>query len=220
MPKGGPIPSKDADFNDYVVNAVPYLNANKTRLGVSTANMTELQSLFTQWNTVYPKSQNRDLRTRAITAQKKQLRLQMSALLRKIYRDIPQSALTVSDRETLGLKLRDIEPTPVAIVAYAPTIALDTMRHLLHTLRIADPTNPLTRAMPKGHKAEVQWFVGNAGLSTDKITFDRSDTATRFLFKVAFGADDVGKTAYYRACYRNTRGQRGPWSAVISAVVG
>jgi hypothetical protein len=32
--------------------------------------------------------------------------------------------------------------------------------------------------------------------------------------------EDNGKTGYYATCYENRRGEQGPWSAIVEAVIG
>jgi len=227
MAQRGPIPATDADFNEYFERVVPYLDANKARLGVSNTALADLQSLFTQWNDIYPKSQNPDLRTSAITAEKNQLREQISDLLREIYRDIPESALTVSDRETLSLKLRDTEPTPSPVPDHAPDITIAEIRHLSHELRLTDPENPHTQAKPKGvAEIEVFRFISPEkpqptppAPPTDISQYRFVGNATRFLYTVEYTLSDVGKTVWYIARYVNTRGQPGPWSNAVNAAV-
>lgn len=219
MAQRGPIPAKDADFDDYIQNAVPYLNDNKTRLGISTANMTELYSLRVQWNVTYPKSQDPNQRTRSITANKRRLKSQISSHLRKIYRDIAESVLISADRETLGLKERDIEPTPMPIPDRAPDITIDTIRHLVHKLRLTDPENPHTQAKPKGvREIEVFRFFGDEP-PPSVSDYEFVGNATRFLYEVGFKKADTGKRVFYIARYVNTRGIPGPWSMAVSATV-
>lgn len=143
------IPRKDADFNDYILRAIPYLQANDARLGVSGPNVNTLVGMRNDWNVLYPKTQNPDVRTLAITAQKNDLKKEITDLLRAVYRDIPESRLTQDDRATLNLKERDREPTRVAVPGHAPDVDIEKVEHRQVTLRLTDPENPDTKARPE-----------------------------------------------------------------------
>lgn len=214
----GPFPTKDADFNDYLQPAVPYIDANAGRLNAA-SNQTALDTMFGQWNTIYPQSQNPNTATSTITAQKTQLRSDMEDLLRVIYSDIPESALTQQDRQTLNLPERDTTPTPVAIADHAPAIGIDSMQHLVITLRITDPDNPHTQAMPDGQGAEVNVAVQDMSATSFTWDADRSFITHRFLSDVQFEAGDVGKKAHFRCRYLNTRGEPGPWSDTMDSMI-
>jgi hypothetical protein len=102
------IPVKDADFNNYINIAIPYLSTNKTRLALTTAsqaNVTSVSALLitaaTGWNSVYPQSQNPATATSSIIAGKTTIRTQIEILIRAIFADIPKSVLTQVDRRYL-----------------------------------------------------------------------------------------------------------------------
>lgn len=226
-------PERDAEFSLYFHRVVNYLYGTDTpdptppsslpfntiRLGMNIDSLTPLWKQFNEWADVFPKSQNPDVRTRAITSEKNELRKQIEARLREMYHDIPESKLKTDDRETFNLKKRDTQPTPAPIAGHAPAPALEKTAHLVQTLRIVDPANPHTQSMPKGQKVLLERFVGNAGLAEATIPFGNAETVSRFLHRVLFTASEVGKTVYYRCRYINTRGLQGPSSAVISAVI-
>ena len=140
---------------------------------------------------------------------------QFIVLLRTIYHDIPESLLTVNDRNTLNLKKRDIEPSPIEIVNYAPNAILNSAHHLVHNLRFSDPTTPDSKKMPYGHKVEVQMAYKTAVAPV----WAKIGIATRFLFTVNFIDADLAKTVLYRFRYINTRGKQGNWSEILQAVV-
>ena len=189
-------PSKDADFNDYLVIAVPYLNTHAARLQISTANIAQLNTLYSGangWTAIYTKSQDPNTATSTITADKTTLRGDMEDLLRDIYDDIAESALTEADRQTLKLPERDTTPTHAPVADHAPTVTIDGYTHLQITLRITDPDNPGTQAMPKKQHAEVNVAVGTPIVWDPDRTFNTG----RFLKKVSFAEGDVGKQASF-----------------------
>ena len=212
-------PKPDAEFNDYIQRVTPYLITNKVRLLVSTGNITSLNLAKTDWDAVYPPSQNPDLRTTVITDKKNNSRKNYELLLRTIYGDIPQSVLTLDDRATFNLNLRDTTPTASREKEYAPVIALDKATHLIHSLRITDPQNPASRAMPAGQHVMLERFVGAAGIEPATLIFSNAQDVSTALTTINYTETEVGKTAYYHACYVSSRSVKGPWSSVFTVVV-
>jgi hypothetical protein len=73
--------------------------------------------------------------------------------------------------------------------------------------------------MPKGQKVMFERFVGDAKLDPATISFGNAEVIGRFLHHVDYPETDTGKTAYYRVAYVNTRGEKGPESAIFSKVI-
>lgn len=214
------IPNSNADFNNYWNRVFAYLNTNKVRLAISTANITAITTLNTTWTTVYPQSQDPAVSTRAIMTSMHTTRTQMETALHVIFNDIADSVLTTTDRTELGLPAHDTVKTRRNAADHAPGLAVNITGHLQHEVHISDPANPGVRAMPEGQKVNLEHFVGAAGLAPGSITFTNIEQVSRFSHKENYTEDDAGKTAYYRACYVSTRGEKGPYSAVMSAVIG
>ena len=108
MPKQPPFPSKEADVNNYFILVVAYLlePANATRLLVSGANQTLLASLLADWKNAYALTTNVDTHTKTATDNKNKIMKDLMTCLRSVYADIPRSAFTHTDRNTLNLQER------------------------------------------------------------------------------------------------------------------
>ncbi|MDR1679719.1 MAG: hypothetical protein LBR81_08090 [Prevotellaceae bacterium] len=59
---------------------------------------------------------------------------------------------------------------------------------------------------------------GEASKSNSDLAFVATDTASPHILK--FDSSEVGTMVYYRLRWVNTRGEVGPWSALVSAVIG
>jgi hypothetical protein len=233
MDTKGIFPKKDNEFNTYFLQVVLYLFGTNTpssvqpsglplntlRLGMTEDGLHDFWMLFYNWSVVFPKTQNRDLRTPALNEQKDVLKEDSEAEMRKLYRDIPESKLLPDDRATLNLRAPDTHRTPVPAAAHSPKMDVDKNEYLLQTLRITNPETPHTQAMPKGQKVVIEMYIGEAGLAPANIPFSVGFLATRFLHRINFSIADVSKTVYYRCCYENTRGEKGPWGEMISEVI-
>ena len=113
----------------------------------------------------------------------------------------------------------DTEPTRIDAVDFAPQLVVDQISVGVHKLRFSNPEDPDSKKMPKGQKIILRKAVGTANIPDGEIPWSGSETVKRFLHDVSYTAGDKGKTAYYNACYESNRGERGPWSDVIDAIV-
>ena len=116
-------PPKDADFNQYLVNAVPRLVSEATRLGISAGNVTELGTRKTAWDTTYGLAKNKATATTVIKQEKANQRKSFESFLRDLYNDIPNSALNETDRNILNLTERDAK-TPRGKISDRPIVGI------------------------------------------------------------------------------------------------
>jgi hypothetical protein len=219
MKSRGIFPSTDNDFNNYMIVVVAYLLANKLRLLISAANVTALTNILANWTTVYGQYINPNLKNTIIIEKKNNLHNDAETLLKAVFDDIPKSVLTVDDRNTFNLHEHSTEHAKMAKLDQGPVLSVDSSYHLLITIRIKDPQNPVSRAMPDGQKVILEQYVGDAGLMPPNIPFASARLVGKCLKEVDFLEADLGKTVYLRACYVNGSGDPSPWSIVISDVV-
>lgn len=220
MPNRGPFPDREADLNQYFQNAVPYVSfaANASRLGISETNLKELGIHFGAWNESFPASQNPDLATKTVVDKKNIAKEGVKAIFRKIFNDIPESALTSQDRNTLNLAApnptRGRNPRPTT----KPKGSVDTSKHLEHTVHFFDENTPNSRAKPDGVRGCQIWCkIGSPAADPSELSYLATDTASPYV--VHFNGADAGKVVYYWLRWENTRGEVGPWSDVIMATV-
>jgi len=226
---GGPFPKKSTEVNDYFNRVIPYLNTHAARLRVSTENLSALNALFDNnssaaqnelgWSQLWPLYFSRATVTPTIRDIIKARRAQMETILRTIYDDIPKSAFTANDRNTLHLPLRDSTPTTIQAVDFAPLLSFEKVSNGIQVVRIKNPETPDSNAMPPKQHAEVQQFIGEAGLKDKEVPFVPLQDIGKHLLQVDFVPEQKGKTAYYRARYKTRTGKTGPWSDVVSELV-
>jgi hypothetical protein len=216
----GPIPPQIALFDAYIRIAIPYCDTNKVRLKINALKIGALVTALGTWNlTIYPAYTNEATRSKDDTNNMNNLKETITDGLREIYGDLPESELLTTDRNTLNLPARDVVPTPAGVMDEGPTTTIESVKHVLHTLRFQNPKTPDSEEMPENQEIQLEIFVGEAGLTEDKITFGKSEKVTRFLYEVGFDPAQKGQTAYYRARYVNTRGQKSPPSDMMSEIV-
>ncbi|MCB9853514.1 MAG: hypothetical protein H6819_10495 [Phycisphaerales bacterium] len=222
------MPDAGGAFDAWQENFVAYAVAHSKALGLSDGDVEKLQEQSVTWQKHYAGlAAARAAYAEAASAKAlamKALKSQVRSLVARI-----QDAESTSDamRAALGITIRDSVLTPSDVPTSVPLISVDTSERLRHTLHFADSRMPTRRAKPKGViGAEIWVHVGGATPSIDPPStgslapFGFVNLATRTPAVVEFGGADGGKTASYVLRWVNTRGERGPLSAVASATVG
>ncbi len=218
MSHNGRFPSKEADLNNYYQVVVPYVTTNAVRLKISQDAVTALNSNFSAWNTVYPASQNVATRTKTITDSKNLANENMMSTLRTIFDDIPESVLTLEDRNTLNLQQRSTTRTASAVPTTKPVVQVDTSKHLEHTVSFSDEATPNSTAKPDGVRGCQIWMkLGSPAADPSELQYVATDTASPYVNH--FMGVNAGKPVYYWLRWENTRGETGPWSDAVMATI-
>ncbi|MGB9562012.1 MAG: hypothetical protein ACPL6C_04275 [bacterium] len=215
------IPRTDAGFDIFQANFIALVQPKLATWGIPATEFDALTALQTEWNSAWERAKNKDTRSRADVQAKREARKAYQSALRKFVRQwiAFNSKVSDADREALGLKVKDVEPTPMPVPDRAPDITVVEIKHLSHKLRLTDPANPHTQSKPKGVRAiQVFRYIGESA-PEDISKYQYVGDATRFLFESKFTLKDVCNNAYYIARYVNTRGIPGPWSNVVSAAI-
>ena len=218
MPKQPPFPSKEADVNNYFILVVAYLlePANATRLLVSSANQTLLASQLADWENAYALTTNVDTHTKTATDNKNKIMKELMTSLRSVYADIPRSALTTTDRNTLNLHERSSSKAPAAVPNTKPLGQVDISKRLTHEITSTNKNG--NAAKPTGvHGCQVWLKLGSPAVDPDELKF--AGTATASPFELKFKGEDAGKNVYYWLRWENTRGETGLWSDAVMATV-
>ena len=110
-------------------------------------------------------------------------------------------------------------PHPGRHPHHPAVLKVDTSQRLLHPIAFTDESTPTSRAKPNGVMGCELWVkIGDpAPAGPDDVAF--LALATRTPDREDFDAADGGKSAHYMARWVNTRGQKGPWSAVVKATI-
>jgi hypothetical protein len=127
--------------------------------------------------------------------------------------------VTDEDRDNMGLPIHKTTHTPSPIATTYPDFDVDsgTIRRL--TVHFYDQGQKKSKAKPAGqHGAEIRWAIlGSPPTKIDDLIHSSFDTRTPFTLQ--FDEDQRGQKIYFCLCWENTRGEKGPWSEIISAVI-
>lgn len=215
------IPDSDPEFNIWQGNLVTIVDANTTAWGIGADAVTALKALQTVWVTAFTRSSNYQSRSTADVRAKNEAREAYEKRLRGFVAEYlaSNSKVTNSDRERLGITVRSEQRTPVGIPVTFPIGKIDFSVRQQHSIQIIDSgTNG--RAKPAGVQGCEIWIKNGGEEPKDDGEFTYLALDTKSPYQVTFPATDIGKKMYYRLRWINKRGQTGPWSSIISAVVG
>ena len=210
------IPSADAEFHLWQGNLIPIVQSGVTAWGILAADTTALVALQTTWTTAFSKASNKQNRTAADVQAKDDARKAYEKGLRNFVAQwlANNAKVANSDRERMGLTVKSRTRTAVAVPTTAPVVTIDFSTRLQHYIAYVDEATPTTKAKPAGvHGCEV-WVK----LGTD-ADFKFLGTNTASPFQAVYADADAAKNAQYRLRWVNTRGEHGPWSSVVSALV-
>ncbi|MDR2292639.1 MAG: hypothetical protein LBE11_04100 [Prevotellaceae bacterium] len=127
--------------------------------------------------------------------------------------------VTDEDRDGLGIPIYKTTRTPAPVATTYPDFDVDSSVIRRLTIHFYDSGSRKSKAKPAGqHGAEIRWAILDAPpVSIGDLIRSSFDTHTPFTFE--FDENQRGLTVYFCLCWENTRGEKGPWSEIISAVV-
>ena len=127
-----------------------------------------------------------------------------------------------ADLRLMGMPGRHLDPkrpAPVATVFPVITVATLLVRHLLFSFFTLDPENRPRKHKPDGqHGVELCWIISAVPVVNIEQLLHSAFTTTTDL-DLAFTGEDCGKIVYFAARWENTRGEKGPWSPIESAMI-
>lgn len=210
----------DADFNNWVGVFVAYVVANKTALGVSTADADALSAAYTAWTAAYSAQQTTAAAAETATGLKDTKRGLLVTIVRALTGQMQKNpAVTNAQRQSMQITVADGIRTPAALPTTKPVLKVDTAQRFQHTISFADESTPTSRAKPDGVMGcELRVKIGDpAPVGPDDCEF--LVLATRSPDREDYDAADGGKPAHYMGRWVNTRNQKGPWSNVVKATI-
>ena len=215
------IPDNDAQFNVWLKNFTAKLNANKNTLTFAAASAATLDQQQAAYEQALAAEEAARVDYEAKREARRSLRRQAETEARAAVRAV-QADKNVTDalRAELQIPLRDTTATPAPPLTSRPVVTIDFSQRLRHTLEYRDSATPNSRACPAGATGcEFQSYVGTTP-PTGTSQFKYVDTDASSPLLVEYTDTDAGKAAYYIARWvNNTRGEKGPWSDTVSALI-
>ncbi|MDR1384857.1 MAG: hypothetical protein LBJ67_13570 [Planctomycetaceae bacterium] len=220
MPNAHYIPGKDSEFLAWSENFLTQIVNHATAWGIPTDLKQALQTAYDDFYTFYMQSASPTERTAVITEQKNVARKELEKQIRELVGYwLKNPVITDADRIALGLPIHKTTHTPAPVATTYPDFDIDssTIRRL--TIHFYDQGQKKSKAKPVGqHGAEIRWAILDAPTqNVDDLIHSSFDTHTPFTLD--FNGTQRGQTVYFCLRWENTRGEKGPWSEITSAIV-
>jgi hypothetical protein len=124
------------------------------------------------------------------------------------------------DKLFMGIHPKDTTPTVHGTPGSQPgTEVENTRNHYEHLIRAINTERGDHSKPEDAYGVRYAWQVGGekpaSGADLPKSKFNRRTTHV-----VQHTEAVKGKTAFYSTCYENSKGDTGPWSPVVEAVIG
>ena len=216
------VPANDAEFNNWFRNIVEYVAA---RTGgtppewayIPPSSVAGLEAAYEDWFRFYePTLQPHEP---AVTTEKNNARRRSERVVREfVQRFLQWPPVTDGDRRNMGIPNRDTTPTPHIEVTEAVELELGlrNIREILVNFRVKGSAH---KAKPTGYDgAVIVWGILDAP-PTGPDDLVNHTMASRTPHVLTFEESQRGKTVYICAAWQNERGNIGPWSEILNAIV-
>jgi hypothetical protein len=225
MPQAPYIPTKDADFDNWLTNFSTLLTATPTAYGLVAGDATIVAAAKTAWHSAYLLATNPTTRTSPNIAAKDAQRASATATVQPYAQTISRNA-GISDALKLGIgvNLPNTSRTPVPPPTTAPVLAHVASIPGLANIGYADTATPASKAKPFGAVAmELRQTIGTA-IAVSPDDAKPVQNCTKSPTVVLFDSGDVGKivTLWGRWITKSGPGgiaQVGPWSTSLSFAI-
>lgn len=214
------LPASDAAYAAWLNNFSSLISSDPPRYGLTSAiavSVAAQESLFAQALQV---ATDPSTRTKPAVAAKDAARASSSAVARQAAQIVQATpGVTPDDIASLGLTVRSSSRPPVPPPSTLPLVTITSTAGQRVVMSLADSPTPTRKARPRGSiGAFLFWKVGTTaptGLNDCKF----GGLAVKFPAQIQLDSSTAGQTVWILARWANRRGETGPVSAVVSAIV-
>jgi hypothetical protein len=215
------LPRRDRLFLQWVINFLSYLFPSLARFNFPDATYQDLAAKRNDFSAKLDIAEAPATRTKGAVDDKKVARKALESAIREaVQRYLAHNPdVTQKDHDDLGLPNYKTTRTPSQVATTYPDYDIDssTIRRLV--LNFYDYGQKKSKAKPAGqHGAEIKWVISDTPI-VDVAELIHSSFDTRTPFTLDFQGHERGKTVYFCLCWENTRGEKGPWSAIQNAII-
>jgi hypothetical protein len=211
------IPSRDAEFDGWLVNLTAYVDAKVTAgtwTHIPADKATVLKGHNTDWHTAYSKTLGPH--TPVDTEAKNDARKAAEAFARQfVAQYLKFDPVTNEDRTAMNLHNRDTTHTAIGTPTTRALITdLKALGGFQVEIRFQDEATPNSRAIPYGCNGGLLNFTWGAEKSTDYALLKDTKLMTHSPFVLALPPEAEGKFLSCAARWQNERGELGPWGEI------
>jgi hypothetical protein len=214
------LPRRDKAFLAWVSNFLKYLFASMIRFGFPKNIYDGLTANYDDFAIKLEVAEEPSTRTTLKVQAKNDSRAVLEKSIRQSVKEYLANnhRLTNEDRSGLGLPIRKTSRTPAPVASAPPGFDIDSTILRRLTIHFYDQTGK-SKAKPAGqHGVKIRWVISDTPVVSVKDLIN-SSFDTRTPFTLEFDESQRGKTVYFCLCWENTRGRKGPWSKIQSAII-
>ena len=210
------VPKNDAAFHIWQGEIITDVQLFATLWGILSVDITTLTAQQTVWIAAFAKGGNKNNRQSPDVQAKDDARAIYEKALRKFIAKWLSHNDKVSDAERtrMGLTVKSGTHTAVALPTSNPIATIDFSVLLQHTINFVDSDTPTSKAKPSGVIGAEIW--GKLG---DATVFSYLGLCTATPDVIHYVDTDAGLKVSYRLRWVNTKGDVGPWSTSVTAMV-
>ncbi|MDR1221465.1 MAG: hypothetical protein LBL07_01120 [Tannerella sp.] len=215
------LPSNDRIFLEWETNFLNYLMTSLTRFGFPQTEATKLSSLSESFRNKLNTAENPATRTKVAIEVKNKARKELESTLRvdvKGYLTY-NPAVNDDDRTAMGLPIHKTTHTRSPVAKTYPDFDIDSSVIRWLKIHFFDQGKKKSKAKPAGQRGAVIRWVISATPIVDIADLTNYAFDSRTPFTLEFQGHERGLTVYFCLCWENTRGERGPWSEIQSAII-
>jgi hypothetical protein len=215
------LPKNDRTFLTWITTFLNYLTTSLTRFGFPQTEVTKLTTQKQSFETKLNAAENPATRTKLTIELKNEARKELETTVRVDVKGYItyNPAVNDGDRTSMGLPIHKTTHTPAAIATTYPDYDIDSSVIRRLKINFFDQGKKKSKAKPAGQRgAIIRWVISDVPIvNVADLIHSAFDSHTPFTLE--FEGDERGKTVYFCLCWENTRGERGPWSEILSAVI-
>jgi hypothetical protein len=198
-----------------------FLQTNAARLNFPLDVLSKLQLLFNDFAMKLALAEDPATRTSVTVQNKIDARKVLESETRGAVKEFITNnhVVTNGDRDAMGLPIPKTSRTPAEVAKTYPDFDIDTRTIRWLVIHFYDQEKKKSKAKPPGqHGAEIRWAISETPIvNAEDLTHSAFDTRTPF--NLEFRGDERGQTVYFCLRWENTRGEKGPWSEIQSAII-
>jgi hypothetical protein len=217
------VPESDRNFLGWLSFLLSYVSSDGrlARFGIPEEDFNRLHAEIIDFEEKLRTANNPETRTKAAVQAKNDSRKVVEKdgrMFIKRFIDLnPQ--VTNADRDGMGLPIYKTGRTPAPIATDPPDAEVDTSHIGRLNILFYEKGHKHRKGKPAGqHGAEIAWIQRDTPPTRwDELLHSNIDTNSPFT--LVFENDQRGKTVYFALRWENTRGEKGPWSDIMSAII-
>ena len=184
-------------------------------------DLVALVALQLIWTNAFAKASNKQDRSSTDVQAKNDARTIYEQKLRKFIAKWinGNDAVPDSERTRIGLTVKKGTRTAVDVPTTSPVASVNFSTRLHHIVSFIDINTPTSKAKPDGVHGCEMWYKLGTPAPVNQTDLSFFGVCTRSPYTIEFKGEDAGKIVWYWLRWENTKGEHGPWSSPVCAMV-